>query len=670
MQVFRGIMSEKIASQVLVVAALLLLVLPAVQTSAQQSVHVAAPGDFKSDFRLQVTPVGSGAELLTIWANVVGTENSKVSEIPLISVLRDTLGDQQKENDLLRQVWVHSYTRPTLLQKAAAFIPFLYRRVGNKPHASLAAIPPPVIDLSKTDREMWSRLFSSALTNFLVTQPLLRLSTHNYQRDLRDYRQANIFRALTILSLYQSQATTSPLTNTEITEIESRLVLSEKMFGGLVDSLHFQDFPARQTVNWRDTRGHNWELLRQQAESSGLYFEALSMPDGGATHAVLWIAKPDLKQPQDHRYEGRFLSIKNPWTDSRLLRWKGFAEEKNFDGENRPTSSETPGSRRVEMIPLAVYGLEFPKIPALLIDFRDGFNPKKRELSRRVFDEVARDVFSISRAGNLYYLLGRTAFDFVTSRRGIDLNQPSRSRSYAQLKLLLSLNADISPELRAQLAHRLQTVSVNPLEGDWQDENELALDQYKALIAYSQRKSGLPAQLEKARREEMTKFVHNNGEQVLFRLANLLTFGRYSHREKMTPESLAQLDQKRQLAYHTRFLRQVMSSTALVEVSSNMADVNRSLRYIAENGASAGSSGVQVVRGIFARTEDYEARALCLRSLQMIGNENAKKELQRIQTDERTAMEWRRLAGEYLSSSQYKTAEPEKEIPSKGAGSP
>ena len=45
------------------------------------------------------------------------------------------------------------------------------------------------------------------------------------------------------------------------------------------------------------------------------------------------------------------------------------------------------------------------------------------------------------------------------------------------------------------------------------------------------------------------------------RLANVLTLGRYTHREKLTPELRQQLDKERQLAYHIRFLRQVARST-------------------------------------------------------------------------------------------------------------
>src|SRR5215510_9281659 len=70
-----------------------------------------------SRFRVERIPVAGGAELLTIWARVVGPE-TQTEELPLITVLRDTLGDDIKENDILRQVWVHTYADPTLKQNA------------------------------------------------------------------------------------------------------------------------------------------------------------------------------------------------------------------------------------------------------------------------------------------------------------------------------------------------------------------------------------------------------------------------------------------------------------------------------------------------------------------------------------------------------------------------
>src|SRR5215207_10969607 len=110
--------------------------------------------------------------------------------------------------------------------------------------------------------------------------------------------------------------------------------------------------------------------------------------------------------------------------------------------------------------------------------------------------------------GNVYYFLARSTFDFVTSRRGIDVNQPSRLRSAAELKLLLSFNSDISNGLRQQLNKGLEQLSVNPLENGTEAERRLALAQYHSLKAYALRPDGLPARLERQRGSEMTKFIH------------------------------------------------------------------------------------------------------------------------------------------------------------------
>ena len=91
----------------------------------------------------------------------------------------------------------------------------------------------------------------------------------------------------------------------------------------------------------------------------------------------------------------------------------------------------------------------------LLVDFRDSYNPKKREMSRRVLNDVTRNMLSLSKFGNLPFFLGRTVYDFVTGRRGMDINQPSRLHTYSQLKLLLALNTSMEPDcVRSQWSTR------------------------------------------------------------------------------------------------------------------------------------------------------------------------------------------------------------------------
>src|SRR5687767_1127815 len=92
--------------------------------------------------RLEKIEVPGGAELITVQAKLIGLESDKNDKwIPLVSILRDTLGDDNPENNRLRYVWPLTYTRPTLKQKLAAAIPFFYTRVGNK--EGTTKTPPP-----------------------------------------------------------------------------------------------------------------------------------------------------------------------------------------------------------------------------------------------------------------------------------------------------------------------------------------------------------------------------------------------------------------------------------------------------------------------------------------------------------------------------------------------
>ena len=110
-------------------------------------------------FRLERVPIKGGAELITIHAKLDGLDSSEERKwVPLVTVLRDTLGDLSGENDRLRYVWPLTYTRPTIWQRASGAVPFLYTRVGNKKHSSDKA-PPPVLDLAAPDREVWNKIF-------------------------------------------------------------------------------------------------------------------------------------------------------------------------------------------------------------------------------------------------------------------------------------------------------------------------------------------------------------------------------------------------------------------------------------------------------------------------------------------------------------------------------
>jgi hypothetical protein len=180
-------------------------------------------------------------------------------------------------------------------------------------------------------------------------------------------------------------------------------------------------------------------------------------------------------------------------------------------------------------------------------------------------------------------------------------------------------------------------------------EAGIALDQYRALMNYVQRPDGLPARLERDRREELATYEkRGQAAKVVTRLGNILSFGLYTRRAEVTPDFDDRLDRARRMAYNRRFLREVARRTPRVEVVYNMDDVRRALQFVSENGALADDKTAQAAARIFAQTRDEEARTLALRCLYRINNETAKSELLRIYRDQKTEARWRELSAEYL----------------------
>ena len=140
------------------------------QHQSKQQISEPAAGD--EIFRLERVPVAGGAELVTIHARLDGIQTPEHDNwVPLVTVLRDTLGDSSPENDRLRYVWPLTYTRPTIGQRLSGAVPFLYSRVGSRKSASGKA-PPPVLDLAATDRDVWNKIFWTALQSLLLVVTL------------------------------------------------------------------------------------------------------------------------------------------------------------------------------------------------------------------------------------------------------------------------------------------------------------------------------------------------------------------------------------------------------------------------------------------------------------------------------------------------------------------
>jgi hypothetical protein len=612
---------------------------------------VGTTPETEQDFRIEKVPVAGGAEIITIFASLDndGSPILRNQEMPLVSVLRDTLGDERPENDQLRYVWMLTYTKPSFWQKTTASIPFLYTRTGNK--GSVGKGPPPhVTDVRRSTKALWDQISWMIFRKLVLGQFGAggKAVGSQYRQNLMDYRRSAVAKALTVLSLYESVEGQRVLSDSEMKDIQARLWMTETDLGWHMQDENLHRVYDKKVAEARDLRGHNWELLRQYTEAQGLYFEPMEMADGSARHALVWVAAEDLAANRGRKFDKRFLNFSNPWDDDSLRNWKGYSEVRWYDEENRVVPHDTPGAKPRRMIPLAIYGLDYPKIPIILVDFRNNGNPRKREMTKRILNDVTGNVFSLSQFSGFPFFVGRFLYDFVTARRGMDLNQSSRVRSYSQLKLLLAMDDELNRDLRRDISGRIEKVSLNPLENDLAAEVRIARAQYRNLMSYAARSDGLPAKLDRDRRNEMVKFAHGAKQQLLYKVANVVTFGLYSHREKATPAMVALMDRRRQLDYHERVLREVAFKSAQPEVDSNVAALRRSLIFMSENGSTAQEKTSRALAKIFAVALDDELRTLCLTGLYRINNSAAKKALLAIYADSKLPDNWRVMSAKYL----------------------
>jgi hypothetical protein len=564
-----------------------------------------APAAAMHEFRVEKLPVPGGSELITVFGRVADAEHDMKNagsmagsvDVPLVSVLRDTLGGQNPESDRLRYVWVLTSTSPGLLQRAFGSLPFFYFRTDFARNPDRR--PAPVIDLGEPARPVWHSVAGS-ITQVAAFDPIgaaVRSSTRSYRNNLGDEQRVRLLEGLAILSeLEDDPQVKGLLSEPELLEIETRLSLGGQMLGGLLSEEKIPSAYMKERMHTEELRGHNWELLRQRAESNGLYFEPIGI-DGSSTHALLWIAAKDVNS--NRKFDGQFLHISNPYGDPRLINWKGYRQVR--DG--------------TEMIPLGMYALEYPKVPLLLVDFRDTTSPKRREMIRHAVTDTVSGVLGISRLTNWPYLLGSTTYNFVQVRHGATNDRSARLKAYAEVREWLALDESLDPAFRTMLQKRLEVMGVNPMEEGVLHEADVARRQYAALVRYASDPKGLPARIEHDRNRELAAYRHTMQARVGYGVATVFSLDLYHHRERETGAELeSALDRDRRIASETRFLETVARSGPQTEIVWNMDEVRRAVDEIRELGVPERSA--KLVAKIMQETQDEETRAICERALQ------------------------------------------------------
>jgi hypothetical protein len=566
-------------------------------------------------YRVEEVPVADGAELITVFGRLQNpASGSQDLDVPLLTVLRDSLGDSDPSNDRLRYVWILTSTQPTPWQRAASALSFGYFRAGSRLHAN--RVPSPALDLGSPSRSVYSNLFGDGL-QALEFDPLgaaIRTTTRTYRGNSSDYSKLQVFQALATLDNLERDPVgldSQVLPDSQFREIYSRLSLSTHAFGGLVREQQLSKYYDKRTSQIQETRGHNWELLRQRAELNGLIFEPLALESGTPSEALLWIARSDLKARAGKHYEGQFLSIVDPWTDDRLMHWTGYTELRYFDSDNHPVPPGTPDSRAEEVIPLALYNLDYPRVPFLLVDFRDSMKPKRREMVSQGATSVVTGVLGITRFGNPEFFVAEALWMFVRGRHGAAVNRSARLEAYSEAREFLSVDCSLAPALKTELQRRLNHLALNPRENDVAHEAYLAREQYAALLQYSESPRGVE-KLERDRRKELESFTQSPAKRLASGLGRTFTGGPRVDPEKPDAILHAQLDAYRRSGYNIRFLDQILASSPNPDVVWDAGAISRSVAALASD-ANAAPNAQRVISQVCARSTDSDLLLTCLR---------------------------------------------------------
>jgi hypothetical protein len=582
------------------------------------------PSQKEETFRWVVTPIEGGAEIFTLMGSFSPIANdSDHDEVPLVAILRDSLGNGNPDDDRLRYLWLLTYRVPSVKQRVLSAVPFLYLNGGGGGHRT-QQWSKPLADLSDPTHRVWWQVGHNIM-QWAALDPLIkpvRASSRSFRTNASDYERLNIEEAISFLRRAPARYSEESLTSSDLTSIIGRLTLTKNLLGGLAAQSQLDRVAAESGEQRAASIGRNWELLRTSAERTGLIFEPLNLMSGTDEYAMLWFPKgatytaPGI--PLDKTW--KLLHVRNPWRDERLDNWQGYEQVRYLDENGALLPEGAQSSRPVSLIPLGVYSLTYPHGPLLMADFRDKSRPRRRELVQRALNDTVTGVLGLSHFANWYYFAGAALYEFVKGRRGDAVDRAERLDSYAAFRRAISLDRRLDPALRNEISSRVNTLSINPLETSPELEVETAYTNFAELKAAAIDRHKLPAKLDEDRREELAGFGAGNGTQLFTKMLHYSSLGLYTKRAPQSTDNLAALDRNRRIDALIGYLDNIAASGSGDQMRFDADRIKKSLAELPELVQQTSSPHVhrqagETISRIQEQTTDFTIAENCRRAL-------------------------------------------------------
>lgn len=588
----------------------------------QPSVPLPIPQKSLPAYQWKQTDVGNGAEILTLVEK--RDAGSQDNAVPLVSVLRDSVIAGDPATSRIRYVWLLTYTPPTLGQRILSAIPFFYWAVKPRVDETSTKPPKPLADVSEPTHRVF-RTIGRSILQWMALDPLttpVRASSRAFRTNSLDHERLHVEEAISYLRRAPVASDGSALSQSELDEVVTRLLLTKNLLGGLVSDGRLAQVAASRDAQRAETVGRNWELLRTSAERSGLLFEPLSLTEGAEGYGVIWFplgttfSRPGVSL----RTTWKLLHISDPWTDKKLQNWRGYQQTRWLGLDGRLLSQPAEGAREIQVAPLAVYSLTYPRTPLLMIDFRSASKTKRREITQRTSDEIVNGVLGLSHFGNWYYFAGNALYQFVKGRRGSAVNQAARLDAYSEFRVGLSLNTSVNADFRTELRKRIQSVALNPLDAPAGREIASARRHFDNLQRAAEFGEQLSVRVDRDRRRELARFGKGEKQQLAWSALHVATFGLYTRRVPKREDNREMLSRDRTIETLMRYLKLVSEAGPRPEVVYPASDVQNSIRELSNLigpavPVSIRRSAIHLIGNVRGATENAEIRTDCDRAL-------------------------------------------------------
>jgi len=387
--------------------------------------------------------------------------------------------------------------------------------------------------------------------------------------------------------------------------------LRKTLLGGLAGANQAKTVGVESGLEQERVRIRNLELLRQWAEKSGLVLEPVSLAESRDHYAILWFSQKDSAPRTGNSLNSiwKLLGIRSPWNDERLKNWPGPVFERTFD-ENGPE----------RFIPLAVYSLDYPKQPLMLIDFRHKLSRRRREVGQRSVNELIAGVLGISHFTSWYFYVAFDLHRFVLGRRGAALDEASRLDCYSDFRMQLALDRSIDPAFKEGMEKRIRWLAVNPLEAAPQREIQNAFARYN-LLEQEAEDGRLMARVDHERRFELSSFGEGERAKLAKSMLHVATLGLY--REQAERNDIFTLDRERRVTYQLSFLDPLVQAETPPEIAYDIERIKASVRELSSLMPAISSSAVRShAEATLARlknlSKDNELQAECTTALTLM----------------------------------------------------